>query len=144
MASTGATGLDVITTGAAGPGRIAEPRSVAIPGGFGNGCKSGDEADEASGVTGGCRGKTLGASAIDSAEGGGVIFGGNRRMGVTGVREGKTIRVVSCFATLETAAACSGRGGSAMRTISFFGSAMRAGVGVRPGESHKSTPAVTR
>jgi hypothetical protein len=154
MASTVATGLDVITTGATGTepvgwissgcvlvmliaglatgaavalssraggtGRITAPESVAIPGGFGNGWNSGGEADAASGVTGGRRGKTLGASAPDSAEGNGVIFGGNRRIGVTGVREGKTIRAVSCFSTLGTAAACSGRGGSAMRTGFLF------------------------
>jgi hypothetical protein len=179
MASTGATGLDVITTGATGAdpvgwissgcvlvmliaglatgvgrgktlmravscfgprftdgaavmlssraggtGRIAEPGSVSIPGGFGNGCNSGDEAGESGGVKGGRRGKMLGASAAGSAEGSGVIVGGNRRIGATGVREGRTIRAVSRFAILGAEATCSGRGGSAMRTVSFFGSAM--------------------
>ena len=113
-----------LSSRAGGTGRIAAPGSVSIPGGFGNGCNIGDEAGEAGGVTGGRRGKTLGASAADSAEGSGVIVGGNRRIGVTGVREGRTIRAVSRFATLGAEEACSGRGGSAMRTVSFFGSAM--------------------
>ena len=155
MASSGATGLDVITTGAAGmvpagwikrgwvlvvliagaagAGRgktlmraVSAPGAafVWIAGGFGNGCNRGDDAGEAAGVIGGRRGKTFGAWAVDSEEGGGVIFGGNRRMGITGVREGRTMRAVSRFATLGADAACSGRGGSAMRTVSFFGSAM--------------------
>jgi hypothetical protein len=97
---------------------------VSTPGGLGNGCKSGEEAGETGGVTGGRRGKTFGTPVIDSEEGSGAILGGNRRIGVTGVREGKTIRAVSCFATLGIEPACSGRGGSAMRTVSFFGSAM--------------------
>jgi hypothetical protein len=111
---------------AGGTGRLAELGSafVSIPGGLGNGCKSGEDAGETGGVNGGRRGKTFGASVLDSAEGSGVILGGNRRIGVTGVREGKTIRAVSRFATLGIEAACSGRGGSAMRTVSFLGSAM--------------------
>jgi hypothetical protein len=109
-----------------GTGRIAAPGSafVSVPGGFGKGCKSGEEAGEAAAVTGGRRGKMFGASGVDSEEGSGVIFGGNRRIGVTGVREGRTIRAVSRFSMLGADAACSGRGGSAMRTVSFFGSAM--------------------
>ena len=107
-----------------GTGRTAAAGSVSIPGGFGNGCNSG----EAAGVSGGRRGKTLGASAVDSEEGSGVIVGGNRRIVVTGVREGRTIRAVSRFAMLGAEAACSGRGGSAMRTVSFFGSAMAISV----------------
>jgi hypothetical protein len=91
---------------------------------LGNGCKRGEEAVETGGVIGGRRGKTVGAPVVDSEEGSGVILGGNRRIGVTGVREGKTIRAVSRFAMLGAEAACSGRGGSAMRTVSFFGSAM--------------------
>ncbi len=132
MASTGATGLDVITPGAA----VAVPSPpggtgpVSSPAGFGNGCNSGDEEGEASGGTGGRCGKTLGAAAVDSEEGSGVIFGGNRRIGMTGIRVGKTIRAVSCFAAFGSAAACSGRMGSAMRTASFFGSAM-GGRGLR-------------
>jgi hypothetical protein len=105
MASTGATGLDVITRGAVvavpsppgGKDPIAASWSVSPPAGFGNGWNSGDNEGEASGVTGGCRGKTLGAAAVDSEDSGGVIFGGNRRMGMTGIRVGKTIRAVSVF-----------------------------------------------
>jgi hypothetical protein len=113
---------------AGGTGRIAGfgLAFVSMPGGLGNGCKRGEEAGETGGVTGGRRGKTVGVSVIDSEEGSGVILGGNRRIGVMGVREGKTILAVSRFAMLGADAACSGRGGSAMRTVSFFGSAMRA------------------
>jgi len=104
MASTGATGLDVITPGAAvavpsppgGKDPIAAPWPVSPPASFGNGWNSGDDG-ETSGVTGGRRSKTLGAAAVDSEEGSGVIFGGNRRIGVTGGREGRTIRTVSVF-----------------------------------------------
>lgn len=107
-------------------GAVSAPGAalVLIAGGFGNGCNSGDDAGEAAGVIGGRRGKMFGTSAVDSEEGGGVIFGGNRRMGITGVREGRTMRAVSRFATLGADAACSGRGGSAIRTVSFFGSVM--------------------
>ena len=45
-------------------------------------------------------------------------------MGVTGVRVGRTMRVVSRFVTAGVELACSGRGGSAIRTVSFLGSAM--------------------
>jgi hypothetical protein len=160
MASSRATGFDVITTGAGGivaagwinngcvfvmfiadaavgaavtlssrvggSGRIAAPVSSLVwtPGGFGNGCKSGDVAGEEGGVTGGRRGRTLGASGVDPEEGSDVICGGNRRIGVTGVRDGRTILAVSRLATLGSEAACSGGGGSAIRTVSFFGSAM--------------------
>jgi hypothetical protein len=86
MASTGATGLDVITTGAAvavtsppgGKGPIAAPWPVSASAGLGNGSNSG-------------------AAAVDSEESAGVIFGGNRRVGMTGIRVGKTIRAVSVF-----------------------------------------------
>jgi hypothetical protein len=111
---------------AGGTGRIVALGSAlaSMPGGFGNGCKSGDEADAAGVTMGGRRGKMVGASVVDSVEGSGVILGGNRRMGVTGVRDGRTMRAVSRFAMLGAEVACSGRGGSAMRTVSFFGSAM--------------------
>jgi hypothetical protein len=110
-----------------GTGRTAAPGSLlgSEPGGFGNGCKSGEV--EAGGVTGGRLGKMRGASivagSVSGVEGSALILGGKRRIGVTGVREGKTIRAVS-LATLGAEPACSGRGGSAMRTVSFFGSAM--------------------
>src|SRR5438045_3728415 len=110
-----------------GTGRITAPGSAfaSVPGGLGNGCRSGDEAGA---TTGGRRGKMVGASGVCSEEGNGVIVGGNRRIGVTGVRDGSTMRAVSRFATLGAEAACSGRGGSAMRTVSFFGSAMTISV----------------
>ena len=109
-----------------GTGRIVAPGSalVSAPGGFGKGCKRGEEAGEAGGVTGGRRGRMVGVSVVDSEEGSGVIVGGNRRIGVTGVRDGRTMRAVSRFTMFGAEAACSGRGGSAMRTVSFFGSAM--------------------
>jgi hypothetical protein len=174
MVSTGATGLDVITTGFTGAGRgkklirtvsffgprfadgwavtfssrdggtgrITPPHSVSIPGGFGNGCKSDEDAAGTGGVKAGRRGKILGATAVDSAEGGVTILGGSRRIDVTEGLEGRTIRAASCFAALGSAAACSDRAGSAMRTVSFFGSAM--GAGVTMGKSHKSWADVTR
>src|ERR1700704_3683978 len=77
---------------AGGTGRTAEFGSApgSIPGGLGNGCRRGEDAGKTDGVTGGRRGKMSGASVLDSEEGSGVILGGNRRIGVTGVREGKT------------------------------------------------------
>lgn len=95
---------------------------AAIPGGFGNGWRSGDAPDNAA-MTG-RRGTTTGASGGASAAGAGIIFGGNRGIGVAGPRLGRTMRAVSRFATPGADPACSGRGGSAIRTVSFFGSAM--------------------
>ena len=108
---------------AGGTGRTAAPGPAfdSAPGGFGNGCRSGEEAG---GVTGGRRGKTFGASVADSEAGSEVVVGGGRRIGVMGVREGRTMRAVSRFSMLGAEPACAGRGGSAMRTVSFFGSAM--------------------
>ena len=122
-------------------GRTGRIPAGSSPGGFGSGCKSDDEAGALDGVTRGRRGEKAGASAVDPDEEAGAILGGNRRIGVTGVREGRTIRAVSRLAMFGAAAACSGRGGSAMRTVSFFGSAMsnqRAST-----KSHKSVGAVT-
>jgi len=45
-------------------------------------------------------------------------------MGATGVRGGRTMRAVSCFVTFDATAVSSGRGGTAIRTFSLFGSAM--------------------
>jgi hypothetical protein len=102
MASTGATGLDVITLAAVtsppgGKGPIAAWWPISPSAGFGNGWNSGDDEGEASGVTDGRRGKIPGDAAVDSEESGGVIFGGNRRIRMTGVRGGRTIRTVSVF-----------------------------------------------
>src|SRR5438270_9243348 len=104
---------------AGGTGRAASP---SIPGGFGNGWR---RAELLGGVvTGGRRGKTVNVSAAASAAGIDVIVGGNRRIGVTGVRVGRTMRVVSRFSTLGAEPACSGPAGSEIRTVSFFGSSM--------------------
>ena len=104
---------------AGGTGRAASP---SIPGGFGNGWRSGELLGGV--VTGGRRGKTVDVSAAASAAGIGVIVGGNRRIGVTGVRVGRTIRAVSRFSTLGVEPACSGPAVSEIRTVSFFGSSM--------------------
>ena len=104
---------------AGGTGRAASP---SIPGGFGNGWSSGELLGVV--VTGGRRGKTVDVSAAASAAGIGVIVGVNRRIGVTGVRVGRTIRAVSRFSPLGAEPACSGPAGSEIRTDSFFGSSM--------------------
>jgi len=105
--------------------------------GFGSGWRSGDALE---GVIGGGRSKIVGVSALGSAAGRGVILGG-RRIGVTGVRLGKTMRVVSVLGTFGAVPACSGPGGNAIRVVSFFGSAMRGGGGYE--KSHKPPAAVT-
>jgi hypothetical protein len=117
--------------------RLASP-PFSTPGGFGSGWSIGELPDE---ITGGRRGRTTGGSGFAPDDGNGVIFGGNRRIGVAGVREGRTMRAVSRFASLAWAA-FSGRGGSAMRTVSFFGSAMSEQRAQR--KSHKRAAAVTR
>jgi hypothetical protein len=63
---------------------------------------------------------------------GGFIVGGDRRGGMAGVREGRTILAVSRFAP-PFCGSCfvSGLGGSAIRTVSFFGSAMTGHVAPR-------------
>jgi hypothetical protein len=98
-----------------------EALGFSTPGGFGSGVSSGEALVGV--IVGGRRGKIVGVSADVSAAGIGVIFGG-RRTGVIGVRVGRTMRAVSRFSALGTEPACSGRGGSAIRTVSFFGSAM--------------------
>ena len=54
-----------------GTGRIAAPGSVffSAPGGFGKGCRSSEEAGDTGGVTGGRRGKMVGASALGAEDG---------------------------------------------------------------------------
>jgi hypothetical protein len=103
-----------------GTGSRASP-PFSTPGGLGSGCNIGELLGV---VTGGRRGRTVGGSGFAPEDGKGVIFGGNRRIGATGVREGSTIRAVSRFTSFAAGAVDSGRGGSAMRTVSFFGSAM--------------------
>src|SRR6266404_5666690 len=109
MASRGAMGFEVMTTGATG---------VVPTGWINNGWVL------VMLIVGVGRGKTVGASVVASDAGQGAIWGGNRRMGATGVRVGSTMRAVSRFMMLGATAVCSGRGGSAIRTVSFFGSAM--------------------
>lgn len=127
MASTGATGFDVVTTGATGGvgrGRILI-RAVSLlgsrfndgaplssrtggsgriagfgwmPGGFGNGWRSGEV--ELGGETAGRRGKMRGPSVADSVSSladSGVILGGKRRIAVGELRDGRTMRTVSFF-----------------------------------------------
>jgi hypothetical protein len=91
---------------------------------LGKGFKSGEAAGEAGGAIGGRRRETVGGSAGESDDGVGAIFGGKRRNGATGVRDGRTIRAVSRWPPFEGDGDWSGRGGSAIRTVSFFGSAM--------------------
>jgi hypothetical protein len=58
--------------------------------------------------------------------------GGDRRGGMAGVRDGRRIRAVSCLASsFWRLGVVSGLWGSEMRTISFFGSAMRDHVAPR-------------
>src|SRR6476659_2583973 len=102
-----------------GTGRTASP-PFSNPGGLGSGWSIGELLGE---IIGGRRGRTDGGSGLAPDEGNGVIFGGGRRIGVTGVREGRTMRAVSRFTSFAWEA-LSGRGGSAIRTDSFLGSAM--------------------
>jgi hypothetical protein len=115
---------------------------VSVPGGFGNGCRSGETLGEVAGEMGGRRGKIVGASVVEAAEGNGAIFGGRRRTGATGgVREGKTMRAVSRLAVSGADPGWAGRGGSAIRTVSFFGSAINDDD---QQNSHKPPATVTR
>jgi hypothetical protein len=118
---------------ACNPTGTLAPWSGSEPTGFGNGCESGDVA--------GCGGKTGGRCdelTEDSAAGStlmgerDLIVGGDRRSGIAGVLEGKTILAVSRSAP-PFCGPCwvSGLGGSAMRTVSFFGSAMTGHVAPR-------------
>jgi hypothetical protein len=125
------------SAGTGGTGRTGSP-PFPTPGGLGSGWSIGELLGE---IIGGRRGRTGGGSGLAPDEGNGVIFGGGRRIGVTGVREGRTMRAVSRFTSFAWEA-FSGRGGSAMRTVSFFGSAMSSCV--RERKSHKRAAAVTR
>jgi hypothetical protein len=109
-----------------GVGRSIPPGLAdgSAPGGFGNGCNNGEESFEDGAITGGRRGGNDAVSAASSVFLTAGILGGNRVIPLTGAREGSTIRAVSRFVASEAVEACSGRGGSAMRTVSFFGSAM--------------------
>src|SRR5438067_7714454 len=108
---------------------------VAGPGGFGSGWRSGEVL--AAAIVGGRR-KIAGWSAVASEAASGVIFGG-RRIAATGVRVGRTMRAVSRFSMPGAEPPCSGLRGSAIRTVSFFGSAMEGG----PTKLHKDKGTVT-
>jgi len=78
------------------------------------------------GCTGGRR-ETMGDSDAGSLPtgDGGLMIGGERLGGMAGVLEGSTIRAVSRLASpFCGSSVVSGLGGSAMRTVSFFGSAI--------------------
>jgi len=95
--------------------------------GFGKGCNMGDGGDGCVDWTGGRRNEVKGVSAAGSrlTGDGGVNAVGGRLGGRTGVREGRTIRAVSRLGSPFCGSSVgSGRGGSAMRTVSFFGSAI--------------------
>jgi hypothetical protein len=95
------------------------------PAGFGRGCKRGEEVEIDGGERGGRRNEITGGSGVEAAaEGEEVNVGGLRRTGAGGVREGRTIRVVSRFGAFCEADAWSAFGGSAIRTVSFLGSAI--------------------
>jgi hypothetical protein len=94
--------------------------------GLGKGCKTGDAAGCVA-CTGGRRNDVRGVSAaVSTLTGdGGVNAVGGRLGGRTGVREGRTIRAVSRLGSPFCGSSFgSGRGGKAMRTVSFFGSAI--------------------
>ena len=92
------------------------------PAGFDGGCRTG-EAVTFDGNTGGRCDETTGIPALTGD--GWMIDGGDRRVGMTGVRDGRGIRAKSCFATsFWRPGVISDPWGSALRTVSFFGSAM--------------------
>src|SRR5687768_7563561 len=72
----------------------------------------------------------LGLDWVESADrgsaagGNGVIFGGTRRIGAAGVRAGRTLLTTGCSPPFPEGDVLSGRGGTAIRTGSFFGSVM--------------------
>jgi hypothetical protein len=107
--------LDLVKSAGRGSGALS------APGGFGKGCRRGEAVTAEGGTTAGETGRGI-VSELEATNA--VIFGGTRRTGATGVREGRTILTVSCLAALPEGEALSGRGGSAMRTGSFFGSVM--------------------
>ena len=100
--------IDGSTMTGAGCTTVAAGRAVGLgwtktPAGFGRGCRISDAA-------------TFGGTAI---------VGGDRRSGTADVPNGRGTRGISCFAlSFWRTGIVSGLGGSAMRTISCFGSAM--------------------
>jgi hypothetical protein len=118
--------IDGSTMTGAGCTTVAAGRAVGLgwtktPAGFGRGCRIGDVA-------------TFGGTAI---------VGGDRRDGTADVRDGRGIRAISCFApSFWRTGVVSGLWGSAMRTVSFFGSAMTNHVA--PRKMAKNSFIVTR
>ena len=111
MESNALIGFDVATMTGAGCTAVAAGLGwTEMPAGFGRGCRIGDAA-------------TLGGTAI---------VGGDRCGGMVDVRDDRGIRAISCFApSFWRPGVVSGLGGSAMRTGSFFGSAMTDHVATR-------------
>jgi len=109
-----------------------ESGNPSAPGGFGKGCSTGDaETGDDVGIPGEARqGFVAGSAGID-----GMIFGGTRRTGAQGTRDGRRILPVSGWAVLAEGGALSGRGGSAIRTGSLFGSVM-GGPSVRDSDTN--------
>ena len=93
-----------------------------IPGGLGKGRSNGEVSG--GGITKGRRGKAVDVSTVISVVDRGVIVGGSRRIDITGVLLGKEMRVVPGLVALGIEPVGSDLGGSAMRTVSFLGSAM--------------------
>jgi len=92
-------------SGFTGNGIGACPEGAGAPGGFGSGCKSGEEMLAEGGAIAGRRNEITGGSGVVSPlEEGAVIFGGSRRTGAGGVRDGRTIRAVSRFVMLAAGA----------------------------------------
>ncbi len=90
--------------------------------GFGKACRTG-EAATFGGNTGGRCDEMMGVPVLTGDVG--VIVGADRRGGMAGVRDGRRIRAASCFApSFWRPCVVSGLWGSAMRTVSFFGSSM--------------------
>ena len=104
------------------------------------GCRTG-EAVIFGGNTGGRCDETTGISALTGD--GWMTDGGDRRGGMAGVRDGRGIRAKSCFAPSSwRPCVVSGLWGSAMGTVSFFGSAMTDHVA--PGKIAENSFIVTR
>jgi len=91
-------------------GRVVGPDWIETLAGFGRGCGIGEAATFASTA----------------------IVGGDRRGRMAGVRAGRGIRAISRFApSFRRPGVASGMWGSALRTVSFFGSAMTERVAPR-------------
>ena len=100
----------------------ASDKTGLAPAGLGRGFRTG-EAATFGGNTGGRCDEMMGVPVLMGVDG--VIVGGDRRDGMAGVRDGRRIGAVSCLASsFWKPGVVAGLWGSAMRTVSFFGSAM--------------------